>query len=122
MQGTLSRTAVVLVAAALVSTAAASQQGQSQPREPAPVIVEVRDDGFDWGAAGIGAVGGFGLALIASTVLGRSGMPRRPLGNTQRSRRQGSALKPGAGAGDRTDAGAIDPEEEGETHADARSY
>ncbi len=71
MQETLSRTAVVLVAAALVSPAAASQQGQSQPREPAPVIVEVRDDGFDWGAAGIGAVGGLGLALVGTTFADR---------------------------------------------------
>lgn len=119
MQGTLSRTAVVLVAAALVSPAAASQQGQSQTREPAPVIVEIRDDGFDWGAAGIGAAGGLGLALIASTAIGRFAAPRRPLGNTQQSRRQRSALKTAAGNWAR--AGATDPEEEGETHADARS-
>lgn len=87
MQGALRRTAAVFVAAALVPPAAASQQGRSQPREPAPVIVEVRDDGFDWSAAGIGAVGGVGLALIAGTALGRFGVPRRPLGNTRRSRR-----------------------------------
>lgn len=81
MQGVLSRTAVGLVVLALISPIAAAQQGQT--REPAPVIVEVRDDGFDWGAAGIGAVGGFGLALIASSALGRLGMRRRPLGHAR---------------------------------------
>jgi hypothetical protein len=75
MQGALSRTAVSLVAVALVSPAAAGQQRQSETREQAPVIVEVRDDGFDWGAAGIGAVGGFGLALFASSVLNRWRQP-----------------------------------------------
>ena len=69
MQEALSRTAAVFVAAVLVSPAAASQSGRGQPGEPTPVIVEVRDDGFDWGAAGIGAVGGVGLALVAGTAL-----------------------------------------------------
>ena len=98
MHGALSRTAVSLVAVALVSPVAAGQQRQSQTREQAPVIVEVRDDGFDWGAAGIGAVGGFGLALFASSVLSRWGMPRRPLANTRQS--------------------SSEPQLAGETHAD----
>ena len=83
MAGALSRTAVAIVATTLVSPAAASRQGQSQAREQVPVIIEVRDDGFGWGAAGIGAVGGFGLAIVATALVGRVSMPRRPLGNTQ---------------------------------------
>jgi hypothetical protein len=70
MQGALNRTAAVLVAATLVSLAA-SEQARSQPHRPAPVIIEVRDDGFDWGAAAIGAVGGVGLALTGTTLLRR---------------------------------------------------
>jgi hypothetical protein len=85
MQATLSRTVAGVVAAVLASPVAAGQPGRSQTREPAPVIVEVRDDGFDWGAAGIGAVGGFGLALIAGTALSRLSVPRMPLDKTRQS-------------------------------------
>jgi hypothetical protein len=81
MQGTLSRTAVGLVAVALASPLAAGQPGQSRPREQTPVIVEVRDDGFGWGAAGIGVVGGFGLALVGTTLVDRR---RRTSDNKQR--------------------------------------
>src|SRR5205809_1035780 len=32
---------------------------------PAPVIVRATDDGFDWGAAGVGAAATGGLVLVA---------------------------------------------------------
>jgi hypothetical protein len=46
------------------------------PREvPVPIVVRV-DGGFDWIAAGVGAAGGFGLALVvaASTLRRRHGV------------------------------------------------
>ena len=92
MQGALIRTAAALVITGLGAPAAASQQGRSHFREPAPVIVEVRNGGFGWGALGIGVVGGVGIGFIAAAVSSRAGVPSRAP-SEDRSRATGALPK-----------------------------
>ncbi len=54
--------AVALVSAAL---AGGPSTGQSPPHGATPVIVHTGDNGFDWGAAAIGAAAGIGAASAA---------------------------------------------------------
>jgi hypothetical protein len=46
------------------------------PVRPEPLVVDV-DDGFHWSDAGIGAVAGFGGALVLSGSLALAGHRRR---------------------------------------------
>jgi hypothetical protein len=38
---------------------------RSQPRSPSPTVIRTTDDGFDWGAAGIGADAGAAIVLLS---------------------------------------------------------
>ena len=58
-----------VVLAVLLSVAAASSRGAKaspppDPSRPSTVVVNVRDDGFDWADAGVGAA-----ATLATTLL-----------------------------------------------------
>ena len=58
------------VLAVLLSAAAAFSQGAetsppSDPSRPSTVVVSVRDDGFDWADAGVGAAATFAMTLLA---------------------------------------------------------
>lgn len=50
----------------LASMLGATAQGQpAREPSPRPIVVEVRDDGFDWADAGIGGAAVLGLVLAA---------------------------------------------------------
>jgi hypothetical protein len=62
--------ALALALTAIAAPAAAAQSAPNPPtpvsRQPAVQIVRISDhNGFDWGDAGIGAVGGVGLSMLA---------------------------------------------------------
>ena len=77
--------AIALVSAALAVPAdgATGQQSRQSDRDR-PVVVEVRESGFDWGSAAIGAAAAFGVVLLtAGTVL-----VLRPVTRSQEERRR----------------------------------
>ncbi len=85
MKGARHPVAVTLVAAALAVPAvgAAGQHSPGSDRDR-PVVVEVRDSGFDWGSAAIGAAAAFGFVLLtAGTVV-----VLRPVTRSQDERRR----------------------------------
>ena len=87
------RVAAVAVATAALAAPAAHARVDPpatpafNPREPAPVIVRTVDEGFDWGAAAIGAAGAGALvALLTLALTPRSG-GSAPRGASARSAR-----------------------------------
>ena len=65
---------LALLAAVLTSGARAAQQPQDGDAGLRPVVVEVRDGGFHWADAGVGAAAALAAALaVAAAVLVRSG-------------------------------------------------
>src|SRR5438445_1457690 len=61
----------LLVALAAASSSAAIETPSGKPvsdRTPPPVIVRVRDGGFDWADAGVGAAAGLATALLGVGV------------------------------------------------------
>jgi hypothetical protein len=58
-----------VVAVTLAAGDAASAGQPTHPAQRAPVVVEVRGDGFHWGDAAIGAAATLGLTLSVGGVL-----------------------------------------------------
>lgn len=77
--------AIVLVVAALTAASSVASPGagveESNREALAPTVTRSLHDGFDWGAAGVGAGAAIGLVLIAGAGLslrGRLGAGDRP--------------------------------------------
>jgi len=79
-----SRVACTLVAAALTPVAQAGSPSQRPAHRPEPLVVTVRDGGFHWGDAGIGAAAGFGAALVLAGGLALAGRRDRVAPNRHR--------------------------------------
>ena len=77
-------TAVAVVSAVLAAPAAVAGQ-QPRPSDGGPPVVgEVRNGGFDWGAAAIGAAAAFGFVLLT----GGAALVLRPTTKSQEGRRR----------------------------------
>ncbi|MGE5273380.1 MAG: hypothetical protein ACM3QU_06345 [Verrucomicrobiota bacterium] len=61
---------------------AAAGDASAEATPPAPTVVAVASDGFDWGAAGIGAGAAIGLVLLASGMVVALRQARRPVTTT----------------------------------------
>jgi len=68
----------LIAVTAAVPVATADVRDRASPDDRRPVVIEVRDRGFDWGDAAIGATGALGLVLTAGGVvaLARTSRPR----------------------------------------------
>ena len=81
----------LIAVTAAVPVAAAAGRDQASPDERRPVVVEVRDRGFDWADAAIGAAGALGLVAAgagATLVLRRGDDPQAHRGAAGRARNQ----------------------------------
>ena len=59
----------LIAVTAAVPVATAAERDHASANERRPVVIEVRDRGFDWGDAAIGATGALGLVLTAGGVV-----------------------------------------------------
>jgi hypothetical protein len=59
-------TACTLVFTVIVATAGGAAGPRAQHTQRPPVVIEVREGGFDWGDAAIGAAAVSGLVLLGS--------------------------------------------------------
>jgi hypothetical protein len=57
-------TAVITALALVLGAIAAPEASASVPRAPMRIVYVSDRYGFDWGDAGIGAAGGFGLSML----------------------------------------------------------
>jgi hypothetical protein len=78
------RSLVIVLLVAAVATPAGQSGGPVRARSQQPVVVEVRDDGFHWLDAGLGAAAGAAatLVVLGLVLTARHG---RPIGRERRS-------------------------------------
>ena len=90
---------VLITVCTLASMPCATALGQPADEPPrSPIVVEVRDDGFDWADAGIGGAAVLGLVLAGT---GAALITRRPQDPARTPRHQKGAAMQGKPASDK---------------------